>query len=96
MTETNALTNDLYPKMDMLLLIVLHKSSSYQNEIKVYRFFYTKQTIGFILSWRHTYIVHTRHSAPEPVWDRKNVTKGLSMDSLTNSYIVFEKLRPKI
>ena len=54
------LYDDLYPKMDMLLLIGLHKPSSYQNEIKVYRFFYTKQTIGFRLSWRHTYIVHPK------------------------------------
>ena len=54
------LYDDLYPMMDMMLLIGLHKPSSYQNEIKVYRFFYTKQTIGFRLSWRHTYIVHPK------------------------------------
>ena len=36
------------------------------------------------------------HSAPKPVQERKNVTKGLSMDSTTNIYIDNEMLRPKI
>ena len=36
------------------------------------------------------------HSAPEPVQEKKNVTKGLSMDSFTNIYIKLDKLRPKI
>ena len=32
----------------------------------------------------HMQLEQTRHSAPEPVYQRKNVTKGLSMDSVTN------------
>ena len=51
-TYTLSLFDDLHPKMDMLLLIVLQKLSSYQNEIKVYRFFY------------HTWLYYVLCSSP--------------------------------